>query len=69
MVNTVPNGVNLTDPIAEPFDYVVSEPYFSYQNGTFIVSTSLRVGTYDYPRVKNATENIYRFLLPTQAPQ
>ncbi|KAE9382582.1 heme peroxidase, partial [Gymnopus androsaceus JB14] len=45
MVNTVPNGVNLTDPIAEPFDYVVSEPFFSYQDSALFMTTSLQVLT------------------------
>lgn len=44
MFNTVPSSVNLTDPIAEPFDYVINDPFFSYQNGTFIMTTALRVG-------------------------
>ncbi|KAJ3794689.1 heme peroxidase [Lentinula aff. detonsa] len=43
MINTVPNGVTLSEPISEPFDYVVSEPLFSYRNGTFSVVTTLRV--------------------------
>ncbi|KAJ3979808.1 heme peroxidase [Lentinula detonsa] len=43
MINTVPSGVTLTQPISEPFDYVVSEPLFSYRNGTFSVVTTLRV--------------------------
>ncbi|KAE9399622.1 heme peroxidase [Gymnopus androsaceus JB14] len=43
MINNVPNGVNLTDPISEPFDYLVGDPLFAYQNGTFIMTTSLRV--------------------------
>ncbi|KAJ3982561.1 heme peroxidase [Lentinula detonsa] len=43
MINTVPSGVTLTQPISEPFDYVVSEPLFSYRNGTFSLGTTLRV--------------------------
>ncbi|KAE9409458.1 heme peroxidase [Gymnopus androsaceus JB14] len=43
MINTVPNGVNLTGPITEPFDYLIGDPLFSYQNGTLILTTSLRV--------------------------
>ncbi|KAJ3794688.1 heme peroxidase [Lentinula aff. detonsa] len=43
MINTVPSGVTLTQPISEPFDYVVSEPLFSYRNDTFSVGTTLRV--------------------------
>ncbi|KAJ3743513.1 heme peroxidase [Lentinula detonsa] len=43
MINTVPSGVTLTQPISEPFDYVVSEPLFSYRSGTFSVVTTLRV--------------------------
>ncbi|KAF9058627.1 heme peroxidase [Rhodocollybia butyracea] len=43
MINTVPNGVSLTDPFSEPFDYVVSEPVFSYRNGTLAMVTTLRV--------------------------
>ncbi|KAJ3745485.1 heme peroxidase [Lentinula detonsa] len=43
MINTVPNGVTLTEPISEPFDYVVSEPLFSYRNGTLSMATTLRV--------------------------
>ncbi|KAJ3906338.1 heme peroxidase [Lentinula edodes] len=45
MINTVPNGVTLTQPISEPFDYVVSEPLFSYRNGTLSMATTLRVMT------------------------
>ncbi|KAJ3784363.1 heme peroxidase [Lentinula aff. detonsa] len=43
MINTVPSGVTLTEPISEPFDYVVSEPLFSYRNGTLSMATTLRV--------------------------
>ncbi|KAE9405956.1 heme peroxidase [Gymnopus androsaceus JB14] len=43
MINTVPSTVNLTDPIAEPFQYVINDPLFSYQNGTFNMITALRV--------------------------
>ncbi|KAJ4486568.1 heme peroxidase [Lentinula edodes] len=43
MINTVPNGVTLTQPISEPFDYVVSEPLFSYRNGTMSMATTLRI--------------------------
>ncbi|KAF5383933.1 hypothetical protein D9757_007401 [Collybiopsis confluens] len=43
MINTVPNGVELSDPIAEPFNYIVSEPLLSYQNGMLSLSTTLRV--------------------------
>ncbi|KAJ4473733.1 heme peroxidase [Lentinula aciculospora] len=43
MINTVPQGVNLTEPISEPFDYVVSEPLLSYRNGTLSMATTLRV--------------------------
>ncbi|KAE9393314.1 heme peroxidase [Gymnopus androsaceus JB14] len=43
MINTVPSAVNLTDPITEPFQYVINDPLFSYQNGTFNMITALRV--------------------------
>ncbi|KAE9397992.1 hypothetical protein BT96DRAFT_1020437 [Gymnopus androsaceus JB14] len=43
MINTVPNGVTLTDPVTEPSNYVVSDPLLSYQNGTFIMIITLRV--------------------------
>ncbi|KAE9398044.1 hypothetical protein BT96DRAFT_1020381 [Gymnopus androsaceus JB14] len=43
LINTVPNGVNLTDPITEPFDYLISDPYLAYQNGSFFMTTTLRV--------------------------
>ncbi|KAE9393700.1 heme peroxidase [Gymnopus androsaceus JB14] len=43
MINNVPNGVNLTEPITEPFDYLISDPLLSYQNGTLIMTTTLRV--------------------------
>ncbi|KAJ3731712.1 heme peroxidase [Lentinula guzmanii] len=43
MINTVPSGVTLSQPISEPFDYVVSEPLFSYRNGTFSLGTTLRI--------------------------
>ncbi|KAJ4481302.1 heme peroxidase [Lentinula lateritia] len=43
MINTVPSGVTLAQPISEPFDYVVSEPLFSYRNGTMSMATTLRI--------------------------
>lgn len=43
MINTVPSTVTLTDPIAEPFDYVVNEPFLSYQDDTFFLTTAIRV--------------------------
>ncbi|KAE9407571.1 heme peroxidase [Gymnopus androsaceus JB14] len=43
MLNTVPSTVNLTDPITDPFQYVINDPLFSYQNGTFTMLTALRV--------------------------
>ncbi|KAE9405953.1 heme peroxidase [Gymnopus androsaceus JB14] len=43
MINTVPSTVNLTDPITEPFQYVINDPFFSYRNGTFNMITALRV--------------------------
>ncbi|KAE9399614.1 hypothetical protein BT96DRAFT_1101961, partial [Gymnopus androsaceus JB14] len=30
MINNVPNGVSLTDPISELFDYLVDDPLLSY---------------------------------------
>ncbi|KAJ3906340.1 heme peroxidase [Lentinula edodes] len=45
MINTVPSGVTLTQPISEPFDYVVAGPLFSYRNGTLSMVTHLRVMT------------------------
>ncbi|KAE9388481.1 heme peroxidase [Gymnopus androsaceus JB14] len=43
MLNTVPSTVSLTDPITEPFNYVINDPLLSYQNTTFILLTALRV--------------------------
>ncbi|KAJ3768378.1 heme peroxidase [Lentinula raphanica] len=43
MINTVPEGVTLTQPISEPFDYVISEPLFSYRDGSLSMATTLRV--------------------------
>jgi len=43
MINTVPSTVNLTDPITEPFDYVINDPLLSYANGSFIMTTALRI--------------------------
>jgi hypothetical protein len=43
MINTVPSGVNLTQSIAEPFDYVVTQPLFTYRNGVYSMTTALRV--------------------------
>ncbi|KAJ3720914.1 heme peroxidase [Lentinula raphanica] len=43
MLNTVPSSVNLTQPISEPFDYVVSQPLFSYRDGNMSMITELRV--------------------------
>ena len=48
MFNTVPSNVNLTDPISEPFDYVINDPFFSYQDGAFIMLTALRVRVHIY---------------------
>ncbi|KIK58318.1 hypothetical protein GYMLUDRAFT_45533 [Collybiopsis luxurians FD-317 M1] len=42
MINTVPNGVTLTDPI-DPLQYLVYQPLLSYQNGTLIMTTALRL--------------------------
>ncbi|KIK55701.1 hypothetical protein GYMLUDRAFT_47659 [Collybiopsis luxurians FD-317 M1] len=43
MLNTVPSNVNLTEPLTEPFDYVITDPAFSYRNGSLSMSTALRV--------------------------
>ncbi|KAE9408320.1 heme peroxidase [Gymnopus androsaceus JB14] len=43
MINTVPSTVNLTDPITEPFNYLINDPFLSYQDGAFIMMTALRV--------------------------
>ncbi|KAJ3826908.1 heme peroxidase [Lentinula raphanica] len=43
MLNTVPNGVTLTQPISEPFDFVVSQPFLSYRDGNLFMTTKLRV--------------------------
>ncbi|KAF9077113.1 heme peroxidase [Rhodocollybia butyracea] len=43
MINTVPSDVTLTQAISEPFNYVVSEPLFSYRNDTLSMATTLRV--------------------------
>ncbi|KAJ4473706.1 heme peroxidase [Lentinula aciculospora] len=43
MINTVPSGVTLSQPISEPFNYVISEPLLSYRNGTLAMATTLRV--------------------------
>ncbi|KIK65754.1 hypothetical protein GYMLUDRAFT_39276 [Collybiopsis luxurians FD-317 M1] len=43
LINTVPNGVTLSEPIAEPFDYLVTNPLFSYRSGLFSMTTALRV--------------------------
>ncbi|KAE9398666.1 heme peroxidase [Gymnopus androsaceus JB14] len=36
MINTVPSTVNLTDPITEPFGYIINDPLFSYQDVTML---------------------------------
>ncbi|GAW08282.1 l-ascorbate oxidase [Lentinula edodes] len=43
MINTVPSGVTLARAISEPFNYVVSEPLFSYRNGAMSMATTLRI--------------------------
>ncbi|KAF5376339.1 hypothetical protein D9757_008666 [Collybiopsis confluens] len=43
MLNTVPNDVKLTDPLLEPFQYLVSDPVFSFRNASLTMSLSLRV--------------------------
>ncbi|KAF5393655.1 hypothetical protein D9757_000440 [Collybiopsis confluens] len=43
LINTVPQGVTLSEPISEPFNYLVNDPLFSYLNGQFSMTTTLRV--------------------------
>ncbi|KIK56949.1 hypothetical protein GYMLUDRAFT_247481 [Collybiopsis luxurians FD-317 M1] len=43
MLNTIPSNVNLTNPITEPFNYVVADPQFAYRDGSLSMATALRV--------------------------
>ncbi|KAF5376350.1 hypothetical protein D9757_008645 [Collybiopsis confluens] len=43
MINTVPANVKLTDPITEPFQYLVTDPMFAIHNGSLSMTTALRV--------------------------
>ncbi|KAF5376378.1 hypothetical protein D9757_008674 [Collybiopsis confluens] len=43
MINTVPSNVKLTDPITQPFEYLVTDPMFAIRDGSLFMATALRV--------------------------